>query len=182
MPRRDAFSGHKGQSVVIEIDGIVIMIAGWLMNWGSSCQIIARLLMMAVAMSSGDAIASVVMAMVMAAVVPMTGEMDMRTTGMPRSLGMHLLRMRHRNSAEKQVGSHEQYKHRSHDSSSLSRTTRPGNLAYDAASGGQPSRLPKHEVDGLADAQCRPQVVELQGLHHGQHCERHEHAERYHLL
>lgn len=78
------------------------------MNWGSSCEMIARLLMMAVAMASGDAIASMVMAMVMAAVVSMTGEMDMRPTGMPRSLGMHLLRMGHRNSAENQMGSHEQ--------------------------------------------------------------------------
>jgi hypothetical protein len=52
-----------------------------------------------VAMASGNAIASVVMAMVMAMVVPMTGEMDMRPTGMSRSLGMHLLRMRHPNSA-----------------------------------------------------------------------------------
>jgi hypothetical protein len=78
------------------------------MNWGSGCEMIARLLMMAVAMASGDAIASMVMAMVMAAVVPMTGEMDMRPTGMPRSLGMQLLRMGHRNSAEKQMSSHEQ--------------------------------------------------------------------------
>ncbi|MEI6637648.1 MAG: hypothetical protein WCO99_13845 [Planctomycetota bacterium] len=44
----------------------------------------------------------------MAALVPMTGEMDMRPTGLPRSLGIHLLRMGHRNSAEKQMGSHEQ--------------------------------------------------------------------------
>lgn len=84
------------------------MIAGWLMNWGSACEMIVRLLMMAVAMASRDAIASMVMAMVMAAVVSMSGEMDMRPTGMPRSLGIQLLRMGHRNSAEKQMGSHEQ--------------------------------------------------------------------------
>ena len=78
------------------------------MNWGRGCEMIVLLLMMAVAMASGDAIASMVMAMVMAAVVSMTGEMDMRPTGMPRSLGMQLLRMGHRNSAEKQMGSHEQ--------------------------------------------------------------------------
>ena len=84
------------------------MIEGWLMNWGSGYEMIARLLMMAVAMASRDAIASMVMAMVMTALVPMTGEMDMRPTGLPQSLGMHLLRMGRRNSAEKQMGSHEQ--------------------------------------------------------------------------
>ncbi|RLT20566.1 MAG: hypothetical protein DWI27_00160 [Planctomycetota bacterium] len=86
----------------------MIMIEGWLMNWGSGYEMIARLLMMAVAMASRDAIASMVMAMVMATLVPMTGEMDMRPTGLPQSLGMHLLRMGRRNSAEKQMGSHEQ--------------------------------------------------------------------------
>jgi hypothetical protein len=84
------------------------MIEGWLMNWGFGCKKIARLRRMAVAMASGDAIASMVMAMVMAALVPMTGEMDMRPTELPRSLGMHLLRVGHRNSAEEQMGSHEQ--------------------------------------------------------------------------
>ena len=48
--RRDASSGHKDYSYVIEIDGIVIMIAAWLMNRGSGCGVIAPRLMMAVAM------------------------------------------------------------------------------------------------------------------------------------
>lgn len=119
MPRRHAFSGHKDQSIVIEIDGIVIMIAGRIMNRGSGCEMIARLLMMAVVMTSGDALASVVMATVMAVVVTMTGEMDMRPTGIPRSLGMHLLRMRHRNPAKKQMSGHEQHKEQAHASASL---------------------------------------------------------------
>jgi hypothetical protein len=176
MPRRHAFSGHNDQSVVIEIDGIVIMIRGWLMSRAPGSEMINRLLVMAVAMASGDVITSVVMAMVMAVVVTMTGEMDMRSTGMPRSLGMHLLRMRHRNSAEKQMGGHEQYKEQSHGSSSLIRTTCPDNLASGAVPGGQPSRFPRIEVDGSADAQARPQVVELQRLLHGEHRERHEHV------
>jgi hypothetical protein len=132
MPRRHAFSGHKDQSVVIEIDGIVIMIAGRIMNRGSGCEMIARLLMMAVVMTSGDALAGVVMATVMAVVVTMTREMDMRPTGMPRRLGMQLVRMRHHNSAEKQMGGHEQAKEQSHDSSSLVRKICPGNLASGA--------------------------------------------------
>jgi len=77
------------------------MIAAWLMNRGSGCGVIAPRLMMAVAMGWVDAIDSVVMAVV----VPMTGkmetgEMDMRPTRMPRSIGMHVLRKRDRNSAE----------------------------------------------------------------------------------
>ena len=45
------------------------------MNWGFGYEMIARLLMMAVAMASRDAIASMVMAMVMVVVAFMTGEM-----------------------------------------------------------------------------------------------------------
>ena len=138
IPRRDAFSCHKDQSVATQIDGIVIMIAGRLLNRGSGCGMIAPRLMIAVAMASRNAIASVVMAMVMVVVAFMTGEMqtgemDMRPTRMPRSLGMHLMRMRDRNSAEKQMSGHEQDKEQTHDSTSLSRPTCPGKLSCGAA-------------------------------------------------
>jgi len=103
----DSFCGHGDQFVAIEIQGIVIMTGSSPMNRGSGREMIAHLHRMAVVMASANAMASVVMPMVMAVVVTMPGEMDMRPTGMHRGVGMHLVRVRDRNSAENRLGGHE---------------------------------------------------------------------------
>lgn len=60
-----------------------------------------------------------VMIMAMVVAVTMPRQMDMWPTGMPWSLGICLMRMRDRNSPEKQMGGYEHDEQQSHDSSSL---------------------------------------------------------------
>lgn len=98
MPRRCRTACHEDRAIVVEIDGVLIMIWRWFVDRGAAGEMIGCLIVMGVAMA-----------------VIMTRHMDVRPIGMPRSLGKRLVRMRHRSPAEKQMRVHEQYEEETHD-------------------------------------------------------------------
>jgi len=87
MPRRCRTARHENRAIIVEIDGVLIMIWRWLVDRGAAGEMIGCLIVMGVAMASLNAIAIVMMAVCMAVAVIMTRHMDMRPIGMPRSLG-----------------------------------------------------------------------------------------------
>lgn len=109
MPRRCRTARHEDRTIVVEIDGVSIMIWRWFVDRGAAGELIGCLIVMGVAMASWNAIAIVMMAVFMAVAVIMTRHMDVCPIGMPRSLGKQLMRMRHHGPAEKQMRVHEQY-------------------------------------------------------------------------
>jgi hypothetical protein len=122
---RHALRGQQDQSIVVEIDGIAIMIGCGLVGRRSGYRLCDRLSVMVVAVST---VTGIPMAAFMPMVVAMARQVNMLPMGMPRSFGMGLVRMRHRNSAEKQLGGHEHDEEQSHDSSSLVWTCEGGKL------------------------------------------------------
>lgn len=66
-----------------------------------------RLAVMVVAVAAVSTFTGIPMAAFMPKVVAMARKVNMLPMRMPRSFGMGVVRMRHRNSAEKQLGGHE---------------------------------------------------------------------------
>jgi hypothetical protein len=87
MPRRCRTACHEDRTIVVEIDGVSIMIWRWSVDRGATGEMIGCLIVMGVAMASLNAIAIAMMAVCMGVAVIMTRYMDMRPIGMPRSLG-----------------------------------------------------------------------------------------------
>jgi len=87
MPRRCRTACHEDRAIVVEIDGVSIMIWRWLVDRGAAGEMIGCLIVMGVAMASLNATVIVMMAVCMAVAMIMTSYMDMRPIGMPRSLG-----------------------------------------------------------------------------------------------